>query len=431
MQSRSSKPIFQDVPSQVRVADPVGPGAEPAISSHMSIEEALQAVRYSLGMDVAFVCEFKGESRVVRHVDGAHATVLVGTVLPRHEGYCHGIASGDLPNIIRTTRTLPYSNKGGSSERPGCHMGIALRLPDDRIYGTLCCYKDEPDASLNDCDLRLLKTFGRLIAGQIAAGCREAEDRGLATGRIREALDRGEPNVVYQPVFRLSDGLMLGMEALARFAGPPVRSPDRWFDEAGSVGLQIALELQAIRNAVAACEPALRQRTDLRLAVNASPETLMSPGLATLLPSLPLERIAMEITEHDRVENYRRLTDALVPLRRRGCKITVDDAGSGYASLRHILQIEPEVIKLDVSLTRDIDTSAGKRALAGGLIEFARQTGCVIIAEGVETAGELAALRDLRVNSAQGYLLARPSSVEDLCRRIEGGGHADVPIAIS
>jgi EAL domain-containing protein (putative c-di-GMP-specific phosphodiesterase class I) len=377
------------------------------------------------------VCEFKGESRVVRHIDGAHAQMHVGSVLPTHEGYCHGIASGDLPNFVHRTAARPFSDKDGSSERRGCHLGVALRLPDDRIYGTLCCYKDEPDASLDDRDLRLLETFGRLIAGQIAAGCREDENRGLATGRIREALDRGEPGFVYQPVFRLTDGLMLGMEALARFAGPPVRTPDRWFAEAGSVGLQIALELQAIRNAVAGSESALRQRTDLRLAVNASPETLMSSDFAALLPSLPLERIAMEITEHDRVENYRRLTDALVPLRRRGCKITVDDAGSGYASLRHILQIEPEVIKLDVSLTRDIDTSAGKRALAGGLIEFARQTGCVIIAEGVETVGELATLRDLRVNSAQGYLLARPSSSADLCRRIESGGQADVPIAIS
>ena len=101
---------------------------------------------------------------------------------------------------------------------------------------------------------------------------------------------------------------------------------------------------------------------------------------------------------------------------------------SGYASLRHILQIEPDVIKLDISLTRDIDTSAGKRALAGGLIEFARQTNCVIIAEGVETAAELATLREMRVNSAQGYLLGRPAPAADLGQRLAAGGHADAPI---
>ncbi len=88
----------------------------------------------------------------------------------------------------------------------------------------------------------------------------------------------------------------------------------------------------------------------------------------------------------------------------------VDDAGAGFASLKHIVDLKPDVIKLDLSLVRDIDTDPLRRALAASLLAFADEIGAGIIAEGVETYGELEALRSLGVKHGQGYLLARPGT---------------------
>lgn len=118
------------------------------------------------------------------------------------------------------------------------------------------------------------------------------------------------------------------------------------------------------------------------------------------------------------MENYDDLLRALVPLRMRGVKIAVDDAAPGYASMRHILNVHPDYIKLDISLTHDIDRNGTRRALARSLIEFGRETQCKIVAEGVETEAEMAVLRELGVYAAQGYLLARPISIEELWRLV-------------
>ena len=126
----------------------------------------------------------------------------------------------------------------------------------------------------------------------------------------------------------------------------------------------------------------------------------------------------LEITEHAHVDDYDQLLGALQPLRQAGVRVAVDDAGAGYASLQHILQLKPDLIKLDMALTRNIDADRPRRALASALIGFAQETGSRIIAEGVETAGELAVLRDLGVEKAHGFFLGRPTSLEHALKLI-------------
>jgi len=137
-------------------------------------------------------------------------------------------------------------------------------------------------------------------------------------------------------------------------------------------------------------------------------DRILSGELPGVLEGLAIDRVVLEITEHAHVEDYDRLPDALRPLRERGLRLAVDDAGAGYASLQHILYLQPDLIKLDMSLTRSIDLDPARRALACALIGFARETGSKIIAEGVETASELKTLASLGVEKAQGYFLARP-----------------------
>jgi EAL domain-containing protein (putative c-di-GMP-specific phosphodiesterase class I) len=125
-------------------------------------------------------------------------------------------------------------------------------------------------------------------------------------------------------------------------------------------------------------------------------------------------RLVLEMTEHAVVEDYDALQAALAQLRRFGIRVAVDDAGAGFASLRHILSLVPEFIKLDRSLTSGIDSDLPKRALARGLISFAQEIGTSVIGEGVETASELEALRELGVGFAQGYYLGRPVPLDDV-----------------
>ncbi|RYF52915.1 MAG: EAL domain-containing protein, partial [Comamonadaceae bacterium] len=152
----------------------------------------------------------------------------------------------------------------------------------------------------------------------------------------------------------------------------------------------------------------------LALNVNCSPELIISGALQSLLEDgTDLSRVVLEVTEHAIVSDYAALAEALLPFRAGGARLAVDDAGAGYSSMRHILNLQPEIIKLDMSITQSIDRDSHRRALAKGLISFAHEIGSMIVAEGVEQASELEALQLLGVDFAQGYYLAKPLALEE------------------
>jgi EAL domain-containing protein (putative c-di-GMP-specific phosphodiesterase class I) len=153
---------------------------------------------------------------------------------------------------------------------------------------------------------------------------------------------------------------------------------------------------------------------ELFLAINATPDTLASAGLAELLASAPADRLVLEITEHAPVEDYEALNTAMERLRRRGIRLAVDDAGSGFASLRHILQLAPEIIKIDKALTRDVHKDPARRALAAGLISFAAELDVTVIGEGIENAQELEVLRGLGLRYGQGFHLGSPAPIAEV-----------------
>ncbi len=167
------------------------------------------------------------------------------------------------------------------------------------------------------------------------------------------------------------------------------------------------LDLLAIRSALTQID---KVPAGARLSLNTSPATLCTPQFLDAIAGVPGDRFAIEITEHAPVEDYAQLRAALGSLRSRGAQLMVDDAGAGFSSFRHILDLRPDVIKLDLSLTRDIDTDPLRRALAASLLAFADEIGATIVAEGIETFGELSALRVLGVQHGQGFLLARPGT---------------------
>jgi EAL domain-containing protein (putative c-di-GMP-specific phosphodiesterase class I) len=223
--------------------------------------------------------------------------------------------------------------------------------------------------------------------------------------RVRSVLDGGGPRMVFQPIADLESGVVVGYEALARFDGHPSRPPNNWFADAAEVGLASELELAAV-------SAALRRLPDLppaaSLSVNVSPDVAATTALAEMLGGHPPDRVILEVTEHARIDDYDVLHAALAPIRDAGVRLAVDDAGAGFAGLQHILRLRPDIIKLDISLTRGIDGDPVKRALASSLVRFADDIRSLLIAEGIETRGELDELTHLGVARGQGYLLGQP-----------------------
>ena len=242
------------------------------------------------------------------------------------------------------------------------------------------------------------------VRAQVEREARQADDRRQRVSRVEQVLAGGVLAMRFQPIADLRTGAVLGAEALARFETEPRRPPDVWFAEALDVGLGLELELAA----VAAALPALDALPPgSYLSVNVSPATVPEPGLVDLVSGAG-DRVVLELTEHAPVDDYGVVAEGLGGLRRLGARLAVDDAGAGFASLRHILRLEPDIIKLDLALTRGIDGDPVRRALASALVRFAAEIGAVITAEGVESAGEVRVLRDLGVAAGQGYYLARP-----------------------
>ena len=298
----------------------------------------------------------------------------------------------------------------------GKHISVPIRMLDGSIYGMFCCLGFGADRSLRDRDLQMLKAFADLAAFEIARDLATAKAAEEKEYRIRKVIDDKEISTLYQPIWRLENPRPLGFECLSRFSAAPNHLPQGWFAEAAEVGLGASLELAAAERGLAVLD---RLPPDIYLAVNLSPQTILSRDFPALMRDRPADRIVLEITEHAHVGDYDCLMGALRPLRSRGMRLAVDDAGAGYASLQHILQIHPDLIKLDVALTRHIDLDPVRKALAAALVAFARDTGSRIIAEGVETASELSTLRSIGIAKAQGYFLGRPTPFDEAMRLLE------------
>lgn len=236
--------------------------------------------------------------------------------------------------------------------------------------------------------------------------------------RLREACDPSSISSVFQPIVDLESGKVVMYEALTRFNCGHELNTAEWFEEAVNLGMSVELEIAALARTVAA----LVEQGDesVKVSVNVSPDTLLNAALLSTLAPIDPSRVVIEITEHAQIHDYEQTKSVIERLRAGGAKLAIDDAGAGFASLRHILDLMPDMIKLDITLVRGIDHDQPRRALAAGLISFANEIGAAIVAEGIETSEELECLRKLGVHMGQGYILARPAPLADaLAAKIE------------
>ena len=390
------------------------------------IDALVRLAQRHLGMDVAFVAEFTGGRQVFRAVagDATGFGFCVGAGPQLEDTYCHLMVDGHIPSVVPDTGEQPLLTALAATARHpiGAYVGVPVRLADGRLYGSFCGMSRTAGPDLNSRDAAFLSMLGELLADELA----DAGDLRSQHSALSAVLEHESIGIALQPVVDLVSGRCTSMEALARF-GPGFGPPDVTLAVARKVGLGPALERLAARNAVRML-PHLAP--DQSLAVNLSPD--VAPDLAARLPDdLPLDRLILELTEHAAVECYADVRRSIEPLRERGLLLAIDDAGAGFASLRHIVELRPDIIKIDRSLLAGIDEDPARRSVLTTFVLLALDIGAAVVAEGVETTQELAAVSALGVDAVQGHLIALPSTDPDEVARWAAGqpllGGASVP----
>jgi diguanylate cyclase (GGDEF)-like protein len=264
---------------------------------------------------------------------------------------------------------------------------------------------------------------------------RDREANQLATGEVAATISRvihdGMLGTAYQPIVDLTTGVVVAFEGLTRpFRESGFADPSSLFAAADSVGRSVELDLACIetlvRNAVGLGPQQL-------LSVNVTPRFLevRNFNLEWLLAvlrrySLEPSRVIIELTERETVDDIGSIQGNLAALQRAGIRVAADDVGAGNSGLRLLSQVRFDIVKLDLVLVQDGTRHEASRAVLRSLRDLASRWGAYMIAEGVETVGQLHAVREIGVVAGQGYLLSRPMPEPRLAsvdvRLIEAGG---------
>ena len=371
-----------------------------------------EQIALTLELELVFVLEVLGRGRsatlvpLAGHLGAAQhdIPIEIGRPLPqpRSQLLIERGRSGPWVTDLATEQMTPYLQRliaGGvraASYVPIGEVGdpIALLVVGSSASDVTRLARRLPD----------LIEYAAIAEAYLGQALADRRAMGQVRQTVRAIIDEGGFRPVFQPIVDLERGTPIGYEGLTRFADG--RAPDLVFAEAAYAGLGQELELATLSRII---DVADRIPPEAFLSVNVSPELLLSGQLQTVLPSWR-ERIVLEVTEHVEIHDYPAVlaaVGALGPVR-----LAVDDAGAGFASLRHIIELEPAVMKLDISLVRLIENDAARQALIAGMVHFAERTGRTLIAEGIETAPELETLRSLGVELGQGYLLGRPGPLD-------------------
>ena len=256
-----------------------------------------------------------------------------------------------------------------------------------------------------DVALRLAKRSGDQVRGYQGAPIASEDEDGARAALERLCSGEGLA-VATQPIVDLESGESHAYEALARFATRGEQGPLHWFALADELGLRAELELACLRAATGLIG---ELPPGSRLSVNLSATMLVDTRTSEVLEGLPdLSRLIIEVTEETLVRHGPDIERILGELADRGVRFAVDDVGAGYSGLGQLATLRPTYVKLDRGLVRGLDREPARVALVRALADYARGTGGLLVAEGVETVEELAHVRAAGAPLVQGFLLARP-----------------------
>jgi diguanylate cyclase (GGDEF)-like protein/PAS domain S-box-containing protein len=280
-----------------------------------------------------------------------------------------------------------------------------------------------------DLALRAAKTAGKGCVRLHADTADDAPGRRARLARdLPRAIEDGQLRLVFQPVVGVEERRVLGLEALVRWQHPQLGTvpPDEFISLAEADGLIVPLERWVLGAATAALAPLLAEGRDLRLGVNVSVRHLqagcLAPDVARALADsgVPPQRLMVEITESVLMADEEGMAGDLSTLREMGCVLSLDDFGKGYSSLARLARLPVDILKMDREFVGHIDRDPRSTAIVGSVIELGRTLGMDVVAEGVETPEQLAALHGLGCRYLQGYLLGRPVPAEELRALLDG-----------
>jgi len=380
--------------------------------AEQQVAALLLTAKKSLHLSVAFLTRMDGTTQHLEVVESSVPFLFKEGVTQRQDmTLCQAIADKKLPAVMPNLKDFPFAMTLPASRMPRIrsYVSVPVVLSDGTTYGTFCAAGLTSDKALTKRDQSLMDVLAQAAAVILEPGVRERSRRTEILERLGPLMALGGPLVVLQPIVELSTGERIGAEALSRFPPAWGQPPDVCFAEAHSVELGDELELQALASAA--------EHLDVvpgYIAMNISPATLLTPQAAELFDRLPLDRVLLELSEHDQVEDYDALMAVLTPLRARGMRLAIDDVGAGFSSLRHIVLTAPDVIKLDRSMIDGVSTDPVLTTLVRSLVSFGHDCNSQVVAEGVETEADAAALRALGVDYGQGWHFGRPAPAQDL-----------------
>jgi len=377
-----------------------------------NVGELLRTARESLGLSLAFMTRMDGVTQHLEVVESVlPALFRDGMTRPQQTSFCQAIMDGKLPPVMPNVADFPEAMKLPAARIPRIRsfVSVPVVLSDGTVYGTFCAAGFTADKQLGTRDKALMDVLSRAAALLVEPDVRRRAQRAEIAERIGPIIADGGPVVLLQPIVDLGSGERAGAEALSRFPQQWGLTPDRCFADAHLIGEGHRLEILALRRAA-------EHLAHVRgyVAMNVSPSTLLTPECTDLLAHLPVDRVVLELSEHDPVDDYDELRAVLTPLRAAGLRLAIDDVGAGFSSLRHIVVTSPDVIKLDRSIITGLGDDAVLQVVTRSLVDLARVVGAKVVAEGVETGVDAAALRALGVDLGQGWHFSPAVSRERL-----------------
>ncbi|GAA2631490.1 sensor domain-containing phosphodiesterase [Paractinoplanes durhamensis] len=375
------------------------------------LADLLRAARSSLGLSLAFLSRMDGVTQHIEVAEPATSAYLCdGSTRVQETSICQAIMEGRLPAVIGDITEFP-----SAAELPAVRDGIRslisvpVVLSDGSVYGTFCAAGFAASRDLAERDRALMEVLAHAAAMIIEPDVRTDRRNAEIGSRLEPVIHGGGPVVLLQPIVDLATGRRIGSEALSRFPLQWNLPPDLVFAEAALIGQRERLEVLALEQAAAHLP-----HVSGYVAMNVSPRTLTTPDCLAVLGRMPLDRVVLELSEHDPIEDYDGLRLILAPFRARGMRLAIDDVGAGFSSLRHIVAAAPDVLKLDRSIVTGVAGDPVLSAVVRALTELAGVIGAAVVAEGIETGADAATLTGLGVGLGQGWHFDRATTPEAL-----------------
>lgn len=376
------------------------------------IQDILKSLRTQIGMDLAFIAEFYEGQRVFRYIDASEASppVKPGDGDPIEHTYCQRVIDGHLPDIIFDIDSLPPQEqlKVAEDYKIKSYLCVPITFENGRIYGSLGCIGHQPNWQIGEHDIELMSAMAEVYGQWFNLREKFHEHQHSIEQNIHAALSGHALEVLYQPIFDITQNKVVGLESLARFHSKEGLSPLSLFREAEELGYKVDLELKAIRLGLQGLD---YFKDDQFVSVNASLETAISPYLPAALEHADMKRIVLEINDPMNLQVFSKVTKSLRGLLNRGLRIALDDRALGTEGLKELDMLGPDIIKLKI---RNVLHMKGGRLLklqASPFSGYSEENICKLIVEGVETEQHLNAILELGITHAQGYFLGEPTSL--------------------